>query len=43
MTRGCFVHADARLRLVVERPLPLPWPIVSAWRMAGGEYGEGED
>jgi len=43
ITGGGFVHADARLRLVVERPLPLPWPTVSAWRMASGEYEEGED
>lgn len=27
-----FVHADAGLRRVVERPLPLPWPVFGAWR-----------
>lgn len=32
-TRDAFVHADAGLRLVVERPLPLPWPVVGAWRL----------
>jgi cell wall-associated NlpC family hydrolase len=32
-----FVHADAGLRRVIERPLPLPWPALSVWRMAGGE------
>jgi cell wall-associated NlpC family hydrolase len=43
MTGGGFVHADARLRLVVERPLPLPWPRVSAWRMVSGDYREEDD
>lgn len=28
-----FVHADAGLRRVVERPFPLPWPAMSVWRM----------
>ncbi|MFN3387431.1 MAG: peptidoglycan endopeptidase [Allosphingosinicella sp.] len=32
-----FVHADARLRMVVERPLPPPWPVVGVWRLAEGE------
>ena len=36
-TEGGFVHADARLRMVVERPLPLPWPADSIWRRAGGD------
>jgi hypothetical protein len=27
-----YLHADARLRRVVEVPGPVPWPIVSAWR-----------
>jgi cell wall-associated NlpC family hydrolase len=31
-TAGGFVHADARLRRVVERPAPLPWPVLSVWR-----------
>jgi cell wall-associated NlpC family hydrolase len=37
VTPGAFVHADASLRRVVERPLPVPWPIVGAWRSAGEE------
>jgi hypothetical protein len=32
VTPGAFVHADASLRRVVERPLPIPWPVVGAWR-----------
>ena len=32
-TGGGLVHADGRLRMVVERPLPLPWPLVGAWRL----------
>ena len=28
-----FVHADAALRLVVERPFPAPWPIAAVWRL----------
>jgi murein DD-endopeptidase / murein LD-carboxypeptidase len=31
-----FVHADAGLRRVVERPLPVPWPVVGAWRFFEG-------
>lgn len=31
-THAGIVHADAGLRKVVERPLPLPWPVLSAWR-----------
>jgi hypothetical protein len=27
-----LVHGDAGLRRVVERPAPLPWPIVHIWR-----------
>lgn len=37
LTVGGFVHADAGLGKVVERPLPLPWPILSLWRMAGAD------
>jgi cell wall-associated NlpC family hydrolase len=33
--RDGFVHADARLRKVVERPGAVPWPVLAAWRMAG--------
>ena len=29
-----FVHADGALRRVVKRPYPIPWPLVSAWRLA---------
>jgi hypothetical protein len=36
-TGGGFIHADARLRLVVERPPPLPWPVVGVWRLSTGE------
>ncbi len=27
-----LVHADASLRRVVERPLPLPWRVLGIWR-----------
>lgn len=34
---GCgFVHADARLRRVVEVPGTVPWPVLSAWRAIQG-------
>lgn len=26
------IHADAALRRVVERPGPVPWPVVARWR-----------
>lgn len=32
-----FVHADAGMRRVVERPAPLPWPAVGVWRLGGDE------
>ncbi|WP_200910115.1 peptidoglycan endopeptidase [Sphingomonas sp. Leaf38] len=32
-TPGGFVHADAGLRRVVERPGVPPWPVLGAWRM----------
>jgi lipoprotein Spr len=32
LTGTGFVHADAGLRRVVERPGVLPWPAVAAWR-----------
>jgi hypothetical protein len=35
-TRDSFVHADAGLRRVVERPLPVPWPVAGAWRFFEG-------
>ena len=34
LTEAGFVHADAGLRMVVERPCPLPWRILSIWRAA---------
>ncbi|MBV8688402.1 MAG: peptidoglycan endopeptidase [Alphaproteobacteria bacterium] len=36
-TGPSFIHADAGLRLVVERPRPFPWPVAGVWRPAGGE------
>ena len=32
-----FVHADAALRRVVERPMPPPWPVAGIWRLDPGE------
>lgn len=32
-TVGGFVHADAGLRRVVERPGMPPWPLIGVWRM----------
>ena len=34
-TAGGFVHADAALRRVVERPGMPPWPLIGVWRMEG--------
>lgn len=34
-TDSGFVHADAGLRRVVERPGVVPWPVVAAWRKEG--------
>ncbi len=31
-TGAGLVHGDAGLRRVVERPLPLPWPLLGIWR-----------
>jgi hypothetical protein len=33
-----FVHADAALRRVVQRPYPIPWTLVSAWRFAEEQF-----
>jgi cell wall-associated NlpC family hydrolase len=33
-TGAGLVHADAGLRRVVERPAPVPWRVLSAWRPA---------
>lgn len=30
---GGVVHADAGLRRVVERPGPVAWPVIGAWRV----------
>jgi cell wall-associated NlpC family hydrolase len=42
-TGSGIVHADARLRRVVERPGPPAWPILCIWRLAAknriGEAG----
>lgn len=32
LTGSGFVHADLRLRRVVEAPGSIPWPVLSAWR-----------
>lgn len=32
-TPSGFVHADVLLRRVVERALPVSWPVLSAWRV----------
>lgn len=29
--QGGVIHADAAARRVVERPAPLPWPVLAAW------------
>ncbi|HEX8064470.1 MAG TPA: peptidoglycan endopeptidase [Allosphingosinicella sp.] len=38
VTPSGFVHADAGLRRVVERPRPIPWTVESAWRLAEEEF-----
>lgn len=35
-TAGGFVHADAGLGRVVERPGAFPWPLIAAWRFREG-------
>lgn len=37
LTDGGFVHADAGLRRIVERPLPAPWPVLGVWRLGEGD------
>jgi hypothetical protein len=32
-TGDAFVHADAGLRRIVERPMPAPWPVAGVWRL----------
>jgi cell wall-associated NlpC family hydrolase len=40
ITAQAFIHADAGLRRVVERPFPAPWPLAGLWRFgAAGEQG----
>jgi len=36
-TEDGFVHADAGLRRIVERPGPVPWPLLGVWRLMGEE------
>ena len=36
-TGAGFVHADAGLRRVAERPFPLPWRVLSVWRLVDRE------
>ncbi|WP_316251186.1 hypothetical protein [Sphingomonas sp. JC676] len=31
------IHADAQLRRVVERPGPMPWPVIGRWRVTKGD------
>jgi hypothetical protein len=31
-TGSGLIHGDAGVRRVVERPLPLPWPVLGIWR-----------
>ena len=37
---GGIVHGDAGLRRVVERPGPVPWPILGGWRVRGDGNGD---
>jgi lipoprotein Spr len=39
ITPGGYVHADARLRKVVETPGTPPWPVVVAWRGCADNEG----
>lgn len=39
LTPGGYLHADMRLRRVVEVPGPVPWPVLSAWRHRDHEAG----
>lgn len=33
LVEGGFIHADARVGKVVERPGPVGWPVVASWRI----------
>ena len=35
---GAMIHADAVARRVVERPAPLPWPVLAAWTREEGAW-----
>lgn len=35
---GSFIHADARLRRVVEVPGSPPWPLIAAYRVANSNF-----
>ena len=35
LTDSGYLHADMRLRKVVEVPGEVPWPVLSAWRHPG--------
>jgi hypothetical protein len=37
LVKGGFVHADAGLGRVVERPGSVPWPALAAWRIRGAD------
>ncbi len=32
-----IIHADAMARRVVERPGPVPWPVLGCWRLGEGD------
>lgn len=37
LTDAGYLHADARLRKVVEVPGEVPWPVLAAWRHPSAE------
>ena len=43
LTSGAYVHADMRLRRVVEVPGAVSWPLLSAWRHPEHERAAGSD
>lgn len=38
-----IIHADAVARRVVERPGPIPWPVLARWRLASFSGDEETD
>jgi lipoprotein Spr len=38
VTNAGFVHADAGLRRVVERPEQPPWPVLGIWRLRSRKW-----